>query len=748
MLSYVVMFVYISAALSSGNWRSPPSSRMWSFPLHTKCALGLGAMAIVVCSLVISVGLVSVAGVAVTPIISEVIPFLVLAIGIDNVFLLSQAFRRQPVHLSPAVRLERTLSEVGVGIALAAASECGAFLLGASTDMPAVQAFAAISAVAIAVDWLLQMTAFCAVMLLDARRLEDGRWDLCPCVRDEKVKREVDAWKADTDDVDAAADDGDEEGEDDDVEPGNPSTTAGHVQQDDDDADDPTSPSPFASESYLQRGLRRYYLPFLLHPFTRLVVLLLFPLLFFALVSYGLTHIQLGLDQATVVPDDSYLQEYFAAEARYLNVGPPVYFVVRNDSAYDYAAYTMQDRVCNAVSRCDDRSLEGIVSAAACSPGSYIAQPASSWMDTYMVWLTSEACCGVLSDAPGVLAPAGTCSPGEDDDECLPCTNATSYTAPYGRQRPPPDVFAAWLQSWLVNSTCSEVCGFCSAGLYDSLTFSTTPPAANDTLPLPRTRVEASRYMTYHTPLRTQADFIGAITSAHAISDDIAREQSLDVFPYSVVYVYFQQYLDLQRVAVLNVGLAFVAILALSLALLRCVWISVLQVATIAMIVGDLMGCMALWDVDLNALSVLNVIMAIGISVEFCIHIATRFLLTPSASKSQRAAHAVYTVGASVVEGITLTKVTGVLVLALATSAVFHIYYFRMYLLIVVLGVAHGLVWLPVVLSVAGSPPQMRGAGCCGGWMWGWALGVVGGGGTDRRRAVGGGERGRRAHVR
>ena len=79
-----------------------------------------------------------------------------------------------------------------------------------------------------------------------------------------------------------------------------------------------------------------------------------------------------------------------------------------------------------------------------------------------------------------------------------------------------------------------------------------------------------------------------------------------------------------------------------------------------------------------------------------------------------------YTVGASVIEGITLTKVTGVLVLGLATSAVFHIYYFRMYLLIVLLGVTHGCVWLPVLLSVAGSQPQVRGEGWCGGWMWGW----------------------------
>ena len=74
------------------------------------------------------------------------------------------------------------------------------------------------------------------------------------------------------------------------------------------------------------------YLPFLFHPVVRVAVILLFPLLFFILLSYGLSHLQLGLDQSTVIPDDSYLQAYFASEAKYLNVGPPVYFVIRTGS--------------------------------------------------------------------------------------------------------------------------------------------------------------------------------------------------------------------------------------------------------------------------------------------------------------------------------------------------------------------------------------------------------------------------------
>ena len=107
-LSYALMLLYISCALSSGHWGAPGSSHSTrcTFPIHTKFMLGLSALLIVVCSLVVSVGVVSVLGLAVTPIISEVIPFLVLAIGIDNVFLLSQSFASVSRHALSSCSLD------------------------------------------------------------------------------------------------------------------------------------------------------------------------------------------------------------------------------------------------------------------------------------------------------------------------------------------------------------------------------------------------------------------------------------------------------------------------------------------------------------------------------------------------------------------------------------------------------------------------------------------------------------------
>lgn len=143
----------------------------------------------------------------------------------------------------------------------------------------------------------------------------------------------------------------------------------------------------------------------------------------------------------------------------------------------------------------------------------------------------------------------------------------------------------------------------------------------------------------------------------------------------------------------------------------------VLSSLPLALIVGlcvflvffELMGCMWMlnvivggYPIEMNAVFVVNLVTSLGFGVEFCNHIAMNFAKQTGKTRQERAMKAMNQMGSSVVVGIASTKFLGVLVLAFAPSTLFRLYYFRMYLFIILLGVWNGLFFLPVVLSLVG----------------------------------------------
>ncbi|CAK5275780.1 unnamed protein product [Mycena citricolor] len=738
-LSYLAMFFYISLTLGSGSAIASDdtlvsSLAQWAhnfprlfkkstglsssasldsrttphwFPrlprslfINSKFLLGLFGISLVILSVSSSVGLFSFLNVKVTLIIAEVIPFLVLAVGVDNVFILVHELDRQnllhgpnatpvadapgfatpmspsshrspfdstqddvdidaasmPLFLSAEERVARTLAKMGPSILLSTITETVAFGLGALVPMPAVRNFALYAAGSVFLNAMLQVTVFVSALSLDLRRVEASRVDCFPCVR---LPSRISLLEA---------------------------------------------PVYGASLGRIARFIRRHYAPFILRPMVKGWVTVIFGGIFVASVI-SIQHIRLGLDQRLALPSESYLVNYFDDMDKYLDVGPPVYFV---SSDIDVTKRLGQQALCGRFTTCEVRSVANTLEGERKRPqSSFIAEPSASWIDNFFSWLdpNAEACCRVRKTNPSVFCsdrdPARMCRPCYQDQQ--PPWNITMDGFPENQE------FMRYMSQWLVSPTTEE----CPSGGRASFGTAVSIDESGD-------GIAASHFRTFHTPLKTQEDFIDAFAAAHRIADDLSQQTGAKVFPYSLFYVFFDQYGHIAAITQEILGLGLLAVLLVTALMLGSWRTGTIVTGVVALTVTNVMGVMSVWDIRLNAISLVNLVISLGIAVEFCAHISRAFMSAGSGlpidhpagqkERDERMWTALVDVGPSVLSGITFTKLIGMSVLALTRSRLLEIYYFRMWLTLILSGALHGLVLLPVVLSVAGGPgfPQQE----------------------------------------
>ncbi|KAF5951591.1 hypothetical protein HYC85_009535 [Camellia sinensis] len=115
--------------------------------------------------------------------INLLLAILLSLVGVDNMCILVHAVKRQPQESPLEGRISNALVEVGPSITLASLSEVLAFAVGSFISMPACRVFSMFAALAVLLDFLLQVTAFVALIVFDILRAEDNRVDCFPCLK-------------------------------------------------------------------------------------------------------------------------------------------------------------------------------------------------------------------------------------------------------------------------------------------------------------------------------------------------------------------------------------------------------------------------------------------------------------------------------------------------------------------------------------------------------------------------------------
>ncbi|KAF4315126.1 hypothetical protein BBO99_00009436 [Phytophthora kernoviae] len=702
-VSYLVMFFYVSASLGK-----------CSDPVRSRFGLGLTGILVVLLSLGAAMGVSCVIlQMEVTMITLEVVPFLVLAIGVDNMFILTNEFdrlaalrglatletrrntrdRAEDEQLMLKQVLGETMVNVGPSIAVAAVAETLAFLVGALTRIPALTSFCVVAALAVAADFVLQMTWFAAALVLDARRMRSRRYDVFPWIKQKltltppiKGKKRVESKI--------------------------------HYQYDllvDDSSTMEEAPARASSVGIIQRFMEKTYIPFLLQRSTKVAVLVT-ALSILTISALGSSHLPLGLEQQLAVPTDFYLHQYFQKQTALGEAGPPAYVVL--DSDVDYTDAHLQQDVNTFL---DELSRLR----------QYIELPVYSWLHTFNQWrqmryflqdkIDQGLCdCPVQPMDPFPYELTKLADAEEMDGEIF-LPGGYEIGGQSIANVTPNALFYPLVKNFTqisIDSSCCQHFGLCGAQYEGDIVFS-EPKIDGYGAEGSYMSIIGSRMRFQLNAMRNQSMFVNSYYYLHEVANRWSAARPATAFPYALVFVYYEQYTYIQGVAIQSVLLALAAVFGALFVLmdgsLRLT--TVVTLCVLSMVVSQL-GYLFVWNLlagpgeetSINAVSVVNLLACVGLGVEFCVHTAHQFAFSRrhhlGTTANDHTRYALTTVGASIFSGITLTKFCGIGVLAFAPSMLFRVYFFRMYLGIVVLGCFYGLVLLPVLLSLIGQPQK------------------------------------------
>uniref|UniRef100_A0A1I7Z3V5 SSD domain-containing protein n=1 Tax=Steinernema glaseri TaxID=37863 RepID=A0A1I7Z3V5_9BILA len=691
---FVIIMGYFLMVLYAG-WSQLEWDGWWFSPTST-CGLSFIGVFLVTYSSIAGLGLSTFFGINFNAATTQIVPFLTLGLGVDDMFLFLHTYG-EVLHVTKDNELGVLMKETGMSILITSTNNVLAFISGTVLPIPALRSFCSQSAILLAFNLFGIMFIYPAFIALDLRRRKSGVRDMlccCPTCDDE----DADEKKLRQAQEESLRENGI-------MKNGMRGAGLPAIEY-------PAPPPPvdFVDNGHseqlhwytLDGFVNLYYIPFLQMPSTKVMVLLLCSAMFL-FGCYGLHESTIGLELSDVLPEGTAPSAFLKAREQYFSFYPM--FGTLKGREVDYPKQQMQ--------------IEEYRQAIAKSPFVIKVDGKPSehyWLSLMRLWLTSlqthldEAIAkGQINNVTGEINKGVKLKDEAGIARRLLCSYGTTYncTGRVGHIRliEPNGMinqegFYNYLTGWYnVDNMMYYVS---QAAFYPSppgwaytkqeKLVPAAPPLAYSQIPF------------YLTDLINTPVIVDMIREVRGTCERFEAE-GLPNFPQGIAFTFWEQYLDLSWNLFLAICIIAGCVFLVVSSIIFNPWAAAMVMIVVVSMTIELAGFMGLFGVKLNPVSAVTLITAVGIGVEFTAHVVLAFL-TSLGTRDERMASCMNHMFTPVVHG-GLSTLLGIVMLAFSEFEFVVTYFFLVMSVLILLGLINGLALLPVLLSLIGPPCEL-----------------------------------------